>query len=158
MAKKSNVRWIVGGTVIAAAIVGISFLSLGDNLIYFYTPAEASAKAAELESQTIKVGGMVMPGTVHWQAEQMSLDFTMTDMDGHEIKVHHKGTPPDMFKEGQGVVVEGRLGDAGKSMVSRNLLVKHSEEYKKPGTDHKSMDKVLLEKSLFKGQQSSDRK
>jgi cytochrome c-type biogenesis protein CcmE len=158
MAKKSNVRWIIGGVVIAGAIVGMSFLSLGDNLIYFYTPAEAYAKSIELEGQTIKVGGMVLSGTVHWQAEKNSLAFTMTDMDGHEIKVQHTGVPPDMFKEGQGVVVEGRLGDAGKSMVSHHLLVKHSEEYKKPGTDHKSMDKVLLEKSLFKGQQSNDGK
>ena len=59
MAKKGNVRWIVGGIVIAGAIVGISFLNLGDNLIYFYTPSEAYAKAAELTGQNIKVGGMV---------------------------------------------------------------------------------------------------
>ena len=154
MAKKRNVRWIIGGIIIAGAVVGISLLSLGDNLVYFYTPAEAYAKAADLSGQTVKVGGMVQPGTVKWQADQLSLDFVMTDLKGHEIKVHHNGTPPDMFKEGQGVVVEGRLEDGGKSLVSRNLLVKHSEEYKKAGSDHSSMDKELLERSLFKGQQA----
>ena len=91
MANKGKARWIVGGVVIAGAILGISFLN---------------------------------------------------------------GTPPDMFKEGQGVVVEGRISTDGQSLAARNLMVKHSEEYKKPGAEHSSMDKELLEKSLFKGQQS----
>jgi cytochrome c-type biogenesis protein CcmE len=155
MANKGRARWIVGGVVIAGAIIGISFLNLGDNLIYFYTPSEAQAKAAELNEQTIKVGGMVLPGSVKWQPEGLSLDFMMTDLKGHNISVHHNGTPPDMFKEGQGVVVEGRISTDGQTLASRNLMVKHSEEYKKPGAEHSSMDKELLEKSLFKGQQSS---
>lgn len=152
MAKKSKVRWIVGGAVIAAAIVTIAFLQLDENLIYFYTPSEAHAQAADLSNQTIKVGGMVQPGTVVWKPEALDLTFTMSDLAGHDIVVRHRGTPPDMFKEGQGVVVEGRLAADGKEMISRNLMVKHSEEYKKPG-DHASMDKALLEKSLFKGSQ-----
>lgn len=151
--KKSKIRWIIGGAVIAMAVVGVSFLNLGDNLVYFYTPAEAVAKAAALEGQTVKVGGMVKTGSVKWQAEQLALSFTMTDLQGHEINVQHTGTPPDMFKEGQGVVVEGRIADGGKAMVSRNLMVKHSEEYKRPGSEHATMDKALLERSLFKGQQ-----
>jgi cytochrome c-type biogenesis protein CcmE len=151
MAKKSKVRWIVGGTVIAGAVVAMSFLNLGDNLIYFYTPSEAIANAAELSDQTVKVGGMVQPGSVTWKAEDLDLKFTMTDMKGNDIAVTHRGTPPDMFKEGQGVVVEGRLADGGKLMVSRNLLVKHSEEYKKPD-DHTKMDHMLLEQSIIKNE------
>jgi cytochrome c-type biogenesis protein CcmE len=147
--KKGTTKWLIGGAVIAAAVIGISFLSLGDNLVYFYTPAEAYAKAADLEGQNVKVGAMVVPGSVQWKADELALSFTMTDLEGHDIRVEHKRTPPDMFKEGQGVVVEGRLADGGKAMVSRHLLVKHSEEYKPTG-DHKGMDKALLEKSLFK--------
>jgi cytochrome c-type biogenesis protein CcmE len=151
MAKRQSIRWIIGGGVIATAVVAMSFLNLGDNLVYFYTPSEAYAKALNLDGQTIKVGGMVKGGSVVWKAEQLSLAFTMSDMKGHDITVQHTGTPPDMFKEGQGVVVEGRLSADGKSMISRNLMVKHSEEYAKPG-DHASMDRALLEKSLFKDQ------
>jgi cytochrome c-type biogenesis protein CcmE len=151
MAKKSNKKWVVGGSIIIAAVIAMTFLNLGDNLVYFYTPVEAVAKAAELEGQNIKVGGMVKEDTVQWEAEQLSLKFVMTDMQGNEINVSHKGTPPDMFKQGQGVVVEGRLANNGKDMISRNLMVKHSEEYKKPDATH-SMDKELLQKSLFKGQ------
>lgn len=149
MAKRGSIRWIIGGTVIAAAVAAISFLQLGDNLVYFYTPGEAYAKAAELTEQTVKIGGMIKPGTVVWKPESLSLTFVMGDLEGHDITVQHHGTPPDMFKEGQGVVVEGRLAGDGKEMTSRNLMVKHSEEYKKPG-DHATMDKALLEKSLFK--------
>lgn len=152
MAKKNATKWIIGGSIIAAAVVSMSFLNLGDNLIYFYTPDEAFAKAADLEGKTIKVGGMVKGGSVQWTPEQLALKFVMTDLKGHEIEVSHTGTPPDMFKENSGVVVEGRIDNAGRSMVSKNLMVKHSEEYKEAG-DHTSMDKALLEKSLFKGQQ-----
>ena len=151
MAKKSNTKWIVGGVVVAGAVITMSFLNLGQNLIYFYTPAEAVAKAGELSSQTIKVGGMVQAGTVNWVPENLSLKFTMTDYEGHDINVAHKGTPPDMFKEGQGVVVEGRLASDGKSMTSHHLLVKHSESYEAP-KDGEKMDHELLKKSLFKNQ------
>lgn len=150
---KKSLKWIIGGAVIVGAIVGMSFLTLNENLVYFFTPSEAYAKAAELDGQLIKVGGMVKGGTVQWQPETLALNFVITDLKGHEIAISHAGTPPDMFKENQGVVVEGRIGDAGKTMVSRNLMVKHSEEYKKPGSEHGTMDKELLEKSLFKGQE-----
>lgn len=149
---KKTTKWLLGGGVITAAVVALSFLNLGDNLIYFYTPGEAFAKSAELDGQTIKVGGMVKQGTVNWQAEQLLLKFVLTDMDGTEINVSHNGTPPDMFKQGSGVVVEGRLMDNGNVIVSKHLLVKHSEEYKAP-SEHGTMNKELLEKSLFKGQQ-----
>ena len=58
-----------------------------------------------------------------------------------------------MFKENQGVVVEGRLADEGRSIVSPHLMVKHGEEYRPPGA-HGSMDKALLERSLFEGEKT----
>jgi len=151
MQNKRSKRWFIGVPVIAAAIFGMSFLSLGDNLIYFYTPAEAHAKAATLEGQKIKVGGMVKAGSTVWTPEQLSLNFTLSDLNGRDIAVKHTGTPPDMFKEGGGVVVEGRLVGDGSTMISHNLMVKHSEEYKQPGA-HGSIDKALLEKSMFPDQ------
>lgn len=153
MAKRGKTRWLIGGAVIAAAVVGMAFLNLSEYTTYFLTPAEAYARASEIGDQTVKVGGMVKAGSVQWKAETLSLSFVMNDMDGHDIAVSHKGTPPDMFKEGSGVVVEGRLASGGKEMQSRALMVKHSEEYKKPGDPH-SVDKALLEKSMFKGQET----
>lgn len=151
--QKKSLKWVIGGTVIVGAIVGMSFLTLNENLVYFFTPSEAFAKASELDGQVIKVGGMIKGGSVQWKPETLSLNFVISDLKGHEIAVAHTGTPPDMFKENQGVVVEGRLTEGGKAMISRNLMVKHSEEYKRPGSEHGSMDKELLERSLFKGQE-----
>ncbi len=148
---KLPMKWIVGGGVILVAGLAVSNLKFGDNVVYFYTPDEAMAKAAEIETKTIKVGGMVKAGSVQWRPEDLALDFVMTDMKGHEIKVSHKGNPPDMFKEMSGVVVEGHISKEGDAMVSQKLMVKHSEEYKKPDAEH-SVDKKLLEESMFKEQ------
>lgn len=150
--KARSTRWMIGIAIIAVAVVAVALTQLSTNVVYFYTPDEAMAKATEIKDQTIKVGGMVVPGSVDWRAQDLSLGFTISDMKGHEIRVSHKGTPPDMFKEGSGVVVEGNIAVDGKSMLSRKLMVKHSEEYKKPGDHAQSVDKELLQKSIFKEQ------
>ena len=152
--KSKSTKWMIGIVIIAVAIISIALTQLSSNVVYFFTPDEAQAKAAELSDQNIKVGGMVVPGSVEWTAEALDLAFTISDLKGHEIKIRHKGTPPDMFKEGQGVVVEGIITTDGKSMTSRKLMVKHSEEYKKPGSHSGDLSKELLEKSLFKDQTS----
>jgi cytochrome c-type biogenesis protein CcmE len=150
MAKGVKNRWIVAVFVLVGAVTGLSFVSMDKNSVYFYTPSEAKAGAAELSSDLIKVGGMVMPGSVTWKAETLSLSFTLTDLKGTDIKVNYSGTPPDMFKEGQGVVCEGTIAPDGTGLIARHLLVKHSEEYKPPHAGGDSKEKELLEKSLFK--------
>lgn len=157
--RTNRLKWILGAVVIGAAIVAMVSVQLGNNAVYFYTPDEASAKAAELAGKTIRVGGMVVPGSVAWNAPELDLKFKMSDLKGHDIAVQHRGAPPDMFKEGQGVVVEGTIMPLAAGvpsgplqMNSRKLMVKHSEEYKKPGDHSQSIDKNLLEKSIFKEQ------
>jgi cytochrome c-type biogenesis protein CcmE len=142
-------NWIIGLAIIGIAIIGISFLNLGDNMVYFLTPEEAlAAKGGDAARKDVKVGGLVLPGQVQKNAETGLLAFTLSDLKGHEFSVHYRGTPPDLFKEGQGVVVEGKFDENGV-FVARQLMVKHSEEYKKPG-DPTHMNRELLEKSLFK--------
>ena len=147
--KPGKAKWIVGGSIIIATIVGMSFMQLQDNLVYFFTPEEASAKAAELKDKTIKIGALVQKGSVQWDASSLSLNFMLTDMQGHDITVRHKGPPPDLFKDGQGVVAEGKVSGDGKSFTATKLMVKHSEEYKKPDASH-SIDSKLLQQSIFK--------
>lgn len=149
--KQSYFKWFVGIAVILVAIGAVSMLNFGENVVYFYTPKEATAQADELAAKTIKVGGMVKGGSVDWQAKQIKLSFTLTDMKGTNIVIDHSGTPPDMFKENQGVVVEGRISPDGQQMVAQRLMVKHSEEYKKP-EDHSSMNEALLQESIFKNE------
>jgi cytochrome c-type biogenesis protein CcmE len=137
--------------IIGLCMVGLSFLNMGEYLVYFYTPSEAIAKAADLEGQTIRVGAMVKAGTVVRVDGNLTVNFVATDLKGSEFNVVHRGPIPDMFKEGQGVVVEGRMTEQGKKFIAQNLLVKHSEEYKKPD-DHTKMDAEYLQKSLFKNE------
>lgn len=147
--EKRKIRWILGGVIIALTVVGLSFLKLGDEMVYFYTPDEVVLKAKSLQEDTIKMGGMVMKDSVVWNPETLSLKFTITNMQGINIEVQHRGTPPDLFKEESGVVAEGKISEDGKIFNSRKLMVKHSEEYRKPD-DHTKMDRALLEQSIFK--------
>ena len=121
---KGRKKWAVGIIVIASAVLGMTLLTLGDYAVYFYLPHEAKANAAKVQGQDIRVGGMVKTGTVDWKPETLSLSFIVSDLDGSDISVQHSGTPPDMFKEGQGVVVEGRINAEGTEMQSKILMVK----------------------------------
>jgi cytochrome c-type biogenesis protein CcmE len=145
--KKRN-RWIIGATIIALTVVGISLLQLSTNSVYFFVPHEAIAQAATLTEKTIRVGGMVEEASVKWQAQELSLNFVLTDLKGHRVAVSYHGAPPDMFKENSGVVVEGHISSDGQQFAAQKLMVKHSEEYKTPDKEH-SLDKSLLQKSMF---------
>ena len=141
-------KWLLGASALVLAIVIGFSLNFEDSLVYFYVPSEVTSQASELQGKMIKVGAMVKKGSVVWNPKKLSLKFVITDYEGHEFRVHHTGVKPDMFKEGQGVVVEGRL-TPNNDIQSRTLMVKHSEEYKKPDSKH-SMSKDLLQKSIFK--------
>ena len=122
---------------------------IGENIVYFLTPNELLARGAQGYDVPLRLGGMVSPGSVQWDAEKLDLRFRLTD-GTKEVVVHSVGAPPQMFRDGMGVVVEGRYGRNGV-FESTNLMVKHSEEYRAPtdGKAHKEMYK-----SLMKGQGS----
>lgn len=149
MKNKNLWKWGVAGVVLTLCLIILGTLNIDDSMVYFYTPEEALAKSEEFSKKRIRIGALVKPGSIDWQAEELVLNFQVIDTKGNELDVSFKGTPPDLFKENQGVVVEGRIAPDGKSFAAENLLVKHSEEYKKPD-DHSRMEKMLLEESLFK--------
>ncbi|MGH7507674.1 MAG: cytochrome c maturation protein CcmE [Longimicrobiales bacterium] len=127
---------LIAGAVLVLG--GFAYLVTGgisDNLVYFLTPQELLAKGAEAYGEPIRLGGQVKPGTVHWNAEELDLRFVLQDGSG-EVEVHARKAPPQMFREGQGVVVEGRYTAAGV-FESDKLMVKHSNEYRAPaGGEH----------------------
>ena len=141
-------KWIVGSLVIVAVVVALSLLKLGDSIVYFYTPKEVFAADLDVRGKNIKIGGMVKVGSVQKDMANMRLTFMMTDFKGHDIAVQHRGTPPDLFKEGQGVVAEGYFNVQKKTLQSHTLMVKHSEEYRVPH-DSEVQNKELLIKSMF---------
>ncbi len=137
----------------ALAAVGVLVIAFGwliyggldSNVVYFLTPKELLAKGADGYDKPVRLGGQVKPGSVVWDDKALSLRFSVTDGTG-EILVHAKGAPPQMFKDGQGVVVEGRYGKDGV-FTSTNLMVKHSNEYKAPKQGERPAE---MYKSLMK--------
>lgn len=95
------------------------------NLVFFFTPTELLAQ--EAGTRAIRVGGLVEEGSLHHEGETIS--FTITDL-SHSITAVYTGTPPALFREGQGVVAEG-VFTGGTLQVSK-LLAKHDEKYMPP--------------------------
>lgn len=114
---------VVGFTV-AALFVLNAFRS---NLVFFYSPSEVLAGEAP-RAQRFRVGGLVVQGSV--KKNGASVDFIVTDMNA-KISVHYEGILPDLFREGQGIVAQGRLM-ANNRFVADEVLAKHDENYMPP--------------------------
>lgn len=107
---------------------------IGENLVYFVTPGELLAKGTEAYDRPARLGGQVMPGTMQWDAAAVDLRFTIQDENG-KVVVRSDKAPPAMFREGQGVIVEGKLNRDGVFEAS-SVMVKHSNEYRPPEDGH----------------------
>lgn len=123
------------GLMIGAAVVLVAFGYLiwggiGTNLVYFYTPTELLAKGASAYDKAARLGGMVQKGSPVWNADTRELRFGISDGDT-AVTVISIGTPPQMFTEAQGVVVEGVYTAEGV-FRSNKLMIKHSNEYRAP--------------------------
>ncbi len=105
--------------------VGLSLYALKGQAIYFYTPAQLIA-ADVPAGQTVRLGGLVKPGTVVHRADG-TVDFIVQDK-VKDVAVVYKGELPDLFREGQGVVCEGVLA-AGDRLTATQVLAKHDEKY-----------------------------
>ncbi len=114
---------VVGFTV-AALFVLNAFRS---NLVFFYSPSEVLAGEAP-RAQRFRVGGLVEQGSV--KKSGTKVDFIVTDMN-EKISVHYEGILPDLFREGQGVIAQGRLM-ANNRFVADEVLAKHDENYMPP--------------------------
>lgn len=113
---------------VAAALVLNAFQS---NLVFFFTPSQIAAGEAP-KARTFRVGGMVKNGSL--QRNDMTVHFIVTDT-AKEVTVSYTGILPDLFKEGKGVVAQGKLGDDGH-FVATEVLAKHDENYMPPEAQH----------------------
>lgn len=141
-------RWIIGGLVVIVGVFGwLLFGGLEKNVVFFLTPKELLAKGADGVGVPVRLGGQVKPGSVKWNAQTLDLRFIVTD-GAREMQVHSTGAPPQMFRDGMGVVVEGRAG-AGGVFEATGLMVKHSNEYRapKPGEEAHEKYKTLIQQS-----------
>jgi cytochrome c-type biogenesis protein CcmE len=142
--------WIFGGAaVIVAVFAWLLFGGLEKNVVFFLTPQELLAKGTDGVGVPVRLGGQVKPGSVKWDAQALDLRFTVTD-GAREMQVHSTGAPPQMFRDGMGVVVEGRVG-AGGVFEATGLMVKHTNEYRppKPGEEAHEKYKTLMKQSTL---------
>ena len=117
------VAGIAGAVAIAVALVLNAFQS---NLVFFYSPSQVAAHEAP-QARTFRIGGMVEKGSLKREGTKAS--FVVTDT-AKSILVRYEGILPDLFKEGKGVVAQGRL--EGDVFVAREVLAKHDENYMPP--------------------------
>jgi cytochrome c-type biogenesis protein CcmE len=138
---------LVAVGALAAALGAFGYLvygGIGDNLVYFLSPKELIAKGTSAYDVPVRLGGQVVPGSVQWNADRLELLFRVTD-GAEQVSVRSKGAPPQMFRDGMGVIVEGRYRRGGE-FESHNLMVKHSNEYRapKPGEQPHELYKTLV--------------
>lgn len=120
----------VCGLTIAVFLV---IFALRQNLNYFFTPLEISNGAAPSD-QVIRAGGMVLPGSIEREDGSLVVNFKVTDY-AAIVDVQYDGILPDLFEEGQGVVVIGKLNDSGL-LTADTVLAKHDETYMPPEVTH----------------------
>ena len=123
-----KIRVVVALAVIAGTMGWVVARGLAGNLVYYVTPADVRDGKVEV-GERARLGGYVEPGTV--VRDEGRVEFVVTDR-GADLRVIHRGVVPSLFRDGQGVVVEGMLRDDGV-FHSENLLIKHDAEYAPPG-------------------------
>jgi cytochrome c-type biogenesis protein CcmE len=123
---------------IAAIAIGVVALGVAtalvlgafrENLVFFFTPSQIVAHEAP-QGRTFRIGGMVEKGSVRRQADGVTVQFIVTDT-AKSIPVTYKGSLPDLFREGKGVVAQGQLGADGVFRANE-VLAKHDENYMPP--------------------------
>lgn len=123
---------VLAGLGIATALV---MYALRANIDLFYTPSEilngkGKAQLKPEPGQRLRVGGMVMPGSVKRDPQTLKVSFQLYDNSG-VINVSYEGILPDLFREGQGVVAQGVLQDS-RHVLAKEVLAKHDEKYTPP--------------------------
>jgi len=136
----SKKKFILGGLVILTALGYLVYSGVSQSVVYFVTPSEL--QAAPVAGKAYRLGGMVKPGTLNWDPKKIELTFTLSDGQA-SVPIRHKGTPPDLFAEGRGAVVEGTWTNDGYFKAGL-IMAKHSEEYKAPHDTSQAGYKELL--------------
>lgn len=122
--RRKRLIWILSGVTTLGVAVGLVLYALNSNIVFFYTPTQVVNREAP-EGRSFRIGGLVEPGSVERDGTRVS--FRVTD-NAKVIPVSYVGTLPDLFREGKGVVAQGRLGSDGRFTASE-VLAKHDENY-----------------------------
>ncbi len=128
MRKRSQRLWLIGAAgVLVAGAVALAVIGLQGAVAFFQSPSDIAAKGVSSFHQSVRVGGLIEVGSQKHEEGGKLLTFTITD-GKHTVPVVFEGIPPDMVKEGKGVVAEGKF-DASGTLVASRVLAKHDENY-----------------------------
>ena len=145
---KRNKRFFIGGFIILAVLGYLVYGGMQEAVVYFVTPSELKA-GTHTPDRFLRVGGMVVQGSLKKDLDTHSFNFKLTD-GKQTIPVEFHGVPPDLFAEGKGAVVEGRIGADG--VFRANLIMaKHAEEY----SPHKEGEDPSKKRSFVPGRVTS---
>jgi cytochrome c-type biogenesis protein CcmE len=131
--RHKRIAIIAGGVVALGIAVGLVLNAFQSNLVFFFTPSQVAAKEAPTD-RTFRIGGMVEAGSVKRHTDGLTVTFRVTDT-AKTIDVIYTGVLPDLFREGKGVVAQGRLGPDGVFKAGE-VLAKHDENYMPPEAAH----------------------
>ena len=127
-ARHKRFAFLAVGLLILGTAAWLVFNALGNNLSYFFSPTEVAERKVP-DNHVFRLGGLVKPGSLE-RGEKLTVHFMITD-NHHEVKVAYTGILPDLFKEGQGVIAQGRMNPDGL-FVADEVLAKHDENYMPP--------------------------
>ena len=120
--------WMIGGGLFALSLsAGLILFALSKSINLYYTPKQVVAGEVP-KGATFRLGGMVKKESLHHSKQKLAVSFVLTDLNHHEVTVKYAGILPDLFREGQGIVAQGKLNASGQ-MVAQEVLAKHDENY-----------------------------
>jgi cytochrome c-type biogenesis protein CcmE len=128
-ARKKRLALIVLMVSGIAIGVGFALKSLDENIMFFLTPSEV-ARGKAPRDRLFRIGGMVVTGSVSRPGNGLTVQFDLTDNTSN-LTVRYTGILPDLFREGQGIIANGQLGEDG-AFVAQQVLAKHDENYMPP--------------------------
>ncbi|HVL02699.1 MAG TPA: cytochrome c maturation protein CcmE [Dongiaceae bacterium] len=130
--RKQKLVIILGGLAALGLAIGLMTYAMRENINLFYTPSQVAAGEAPLEKR-IRVGGLVVVGSLQ-RGDDLDVTFDITD-NAQTIRVRYDGILPDLFREGQGIIANGRLV-SDKLVEAEEVLAKHDENYMPPEVKH----------------------
>ena len=131
--RHKRIAIIAGGVVALSVAVGLVLNAFQSNIVFFFSPSQVVANEAPID-RTFRIGGMVESGSLKRHPDGLTVSFIVTDT-AKTVPVLYTGVLPDLFREGKGVVAQGRLGADGVFKASE-VLAKHDENYMPPEAAH----------------------
>ena len=144
--KRRRLYFVLGGMAILSVAAALVLNAFEENLVFFYSPSQFTATDIPPDRR-FRLGGLVEEGSVAREPDGLTVRFRITDL-AESVPVTYRGMLPDLFREGQGVIAEGRMGSDGVFAASQ-VLAKHDERYMPP-----EVAEALRASGMWRGQEA----